>query len=66
MIKNDISQISYFFKQSAKTPSFLSFIDRARVNIDSDCGAKVIAVESVWSSDDKFLTKLIEKDSQND
>ena len=59
MIKNEILQISYFFKQSAKTPSFLSFLDRARVNIDSDCGAKVITVESLWSSDNKFLTNSL-------
>lgn len=61
MIKSGLSEISNFFAQIAKSPSFLSQIDRAKVEIDDTCGAKVIDVDSLWSSDPTQITSRLEE-----
>ena len=48
MIKSQIMEFALFMDNSAKTPSFLRSIDRAKVSVEDTCGAFVFDANEVW------------------
>jgi hypothetical protein len=49
MISEGLMEFAEFIDNCAKTPSFLSGIDKARVVIDDSFGAKVIETTEIWA-----------------
>lgn len=48
MIDQQLAEFPLFIESSAKTPSFLKGIDRAKISYEDTCGAFVFDANEVW------------------
>jgi hypothetical protein len=51
MIEEGLTEFALFIENSAKTPSFLKGIDRAKITYEETCGAFVFDTNEIWSQD---------------
>lgn len=50
MIDESVMEFGNFIDNCAKTPSFLKGFDRAKVEVEETCGAKVFESNTVWTN----------------
>lgn len=60
MIDESVMEFGNFIDNCAKTPSFLRVFDRAKVNVEETCGAKVFDANIIWTNTQDELHHQIE------